>query len=156
MFWWKFILQDRFSTLTRQISWKFIHLEPSSMRADRHNKSNGRFSQCCKEPKNVWRWSSLAWSCFNDTFDNLAQELLFGSWRLLSSHGNCGNKHMRMSCRKPVVLYEVRKVGQEFWSLQLLRTQRNVCSEKIIQALHYNTFRVCFNGFFFHVHFPFS
>jgi hypothetical protein len=64
---------------------------------------------------------------------------------------------MGMSCRKPVVLYEVRKVGQEFWSLRLLRTQWNVCSETNIKVLHYNTFRVCFNCFFFFlVRFPFS
>jgi len=107
------------------------------------------FRNFVNAPKNVWRRSSLVWSCCNDTRANLAQELLFGSWRLLSSYGKCRNKHMGMPCRKPVVLYEVQKVDQEFWSLWLLRTQRNVCSEKNIHVLHYNTFRVCFNGFFF-------
>jgi len=114
------------------------------------------FRNFANAPQNVWRWSSLVWSCCNDTCGNLAQELSFGSWSLLSSYGKCRKKHMGMACREPVVLYEVRKVGQEFWSLQLLYTQRNVCSEKDIQVLHYNTFRVCFNRFFFLIHFPFS
>lgn len=97
-------------------------------------------------PKNVWRSSSLVRSCRDDKCENLAHELLFWSCRLVSSYGDCGNKHMGMSCRKPVFsLYEVRQVGQELWSLRLLLTHRNVWSEKNTQALHYTTSRDCFN-----------
>jgi hypothetical protein len=144
--------------LRYQVSWKSIHLEPSSMRADRRTDMNliVAFRNFAEAPKNVWRSSSLVRSCRDDTCENLVHELLIGSWRLLSRYGNCGNKHMGMSCGKPVfVLYEVRKVGQEFLSLRLLRTQRNVCSGKNKHALHYITFRDCFNVFFL-VHFPLS